>query len=49
MKTTITTLPVQENWNENKHKLQDLFTWLTGYEIMFEASRKNLTADISKK
>ena len=43
------TLPAHDNWNGRKHKLQRLFTWLTGYEIMFEGSRKDIKAEIPKK
>lgn len=42
MKAIITARKVRENWSGHKHKLQHLFIWLTGYEIMFEGSRKDL-------
>lgn len=49
MKDTITPLPDQENWKRHSHILQHLFTWLTGYEIIFEGSRKDLVPEVSKK
>lgn len=34
-----------KGWAEGKRKLIRLFTRLTGYEIMFEESRKDLTPE----
>jgi hypothetical protein len=47
MKAIYTTaLPLTERWNGSKNKLKQgfnqVFTFLTGYEIMFEESRKDL-------
>ena len=40
-----TASPVYENWSNNKHKLKDLFTWLTGYDIMQDGSREDLVSE----
>ena len=43
MKTiTATASPVNENWNGNNHRLKQIFMRITGYDIMFKASRKDL-------
>jgi hypothetical protein len=43
MKTLFaTTIPVDGSWNGHKNILHRLFTWLTGYEILFEESREDL-------
>jgi hypothetical protein len=45
MKTTTSILPVYENWSNKKHRLQQLFTWLTGYDIILEGSREDLAPE----
>jgi hypothetical protein len=43
MKTTLTaSLTTPENWNGNKHKLNQLFAWVTGYDILAEGSREDM-------
>ncbi len=37
--------PVDEKWNKNKNILHRAFIWLTGYEILFEESREDLTPE----
>lgn len=49
MKPTYTQLSTQEKWNRHKQKLQHFFTWLTGYEIMFGGSKKDLVPEIPRK
>ena len=40
-----TTFNSKESWEGNKNKFHKLFTWLTGYYIMFEESRKDLVTE----
>ena len=52
MKTTraaIFPFPVHESWYTNQSKLKQIFTRLTGYDIMFEESRLDLTPVKSRK
>jgi len=45
MTTAIIKLQDTKKWKENKHHLQQLFTWLTGYEIKLEGSREDLVTE----
>lgn len=46
MKTTpAVILPVNENWNGNKHKLKQLFTWVTGYDIIPGGSKEDISPE----
>ncbi len=41
-KLFVDTFSRDENWDRNKITFHKLFTWLTGYYIMFEESREDL-------
>lgn len=47
MKTPLAaTFPISERWDASKSKFRLLFTRLTGYDIMFEETRKDLGSSI---
>ena len=39
---TIPAVPSGKNWTGNTGMLKQMFTFFTGYDIMFEASRRDL-------